>query len=299
MSESERIELKPGIVVNLKSSINGGVAYQRRELEAPEASDDVDVARWETTRITSDAGEHKRAVQIRSAALARIRSECYATRVGFLFCRPGREPELRKAVEDSREMIREFNATALHTRIAVFPLLIEFRDADETICRAIRDEMIVLLDDLERGVRDLDVDAIRRAANQAKRSGAILDGTQSRRVGAAISYARRTAREITRQIEDRGAALANAAFEARASFIRESRFAFLDMDDSPGALAAPDLVAQVDQAPDVAVEANNAALIAALAYVDPTAPIASDDAEEQEEQRLPTVRAQRFADLEF
>jgi len=42
--------IRPGLLVSLKSTVTGGVTYERRDLEAPTEEQGQNVARWETTR---------------------------------------------------------------------------------------------------------------------------------------------------------------------------------------------------------------------------------------------------------
>ena len=250
--------LKPGLLVSLKTSLEGGVTYERRDLaveadpnldadpvvvvdtEATVPADQpkADVARWETTRVIEDAEEHKRAVTARNAAGRAIRSVCTATSFGLL-CNQDREAVLDKAVAEARALVDAHNATAKHTRVSVYVLKGRIASTDEEAARAIASEVRGLLSEMEAGIRRLDVEAVREAASRAKKVGAVLDETQAKLISEAVVAARDAARQIVRRVEGDGEAAEKVLAELSTSAIEKARFAFLDLEEGAAVEALP------------------------------------------------------------
>ena len=233
--------LQPGILVSLKTSLKGGVVYQRVDLEVEDATvvevdgeTVADKSRWETTKIVDDPAELARATKIRSTARGRISAVCAPTSFG-LICAAAREAELNKAVAEAQEMIEDFNSGAIATKVELFVLKGRIAASDEEAAKAIASDVKDLLEQMEQGIRKLDVETIRDAASRARKLGAVLDPTQSERLGKAVAAARTAAREITKRVTKGGELAEKVLAELDTAPIQTARFAFLDLDTAPAA----------------------------------------------------------------
>src|SRR5512137_764344 len=107
--------LRPGILVSLKTQINGGVSYRRIDLDPAHLEDGMQKSRWETTKVVQDPEELERAVKVRGRIRTIIVAVCVESEHGLL-CPVNRERELRAALEEARTLADGFNATAKTTR---------------------------------------------------------------------------------------------------------------------------------------------------------------------------------------
>lgn len=218
--------IRPGLLVALKSTVRGGVTYQRKDIEADEKT-----AKWETTRIVEDPAELERATKARGKALAEIRAVCSATSFGLL-CPEDKETELDAAIARARVIRDEHNATATFTHVDIYALKGRVASSDEEAARAIAQEVAGLVEGMNAGIDKLDPSAIREAAQKAKQMAAMLAPEKAQAVEGAIEAARKAARQITKRIEKEGEAAAIVLADIQRGSIEKARIAFLDLEQS-------------------------------------------------------------------
>lgn len=226
--------LRPGLLVSFKTSVRGNVSYDKREIEADHLTEDgARKARWETERVIVDPAEHEAATRVRSKALSLVRLTCARSAFGLL-CPEIDSDRLQSAIAEARRLADEFNATATLTRVAVYVIVGRIAADDVEAVKAINSEIADLMQQMERGLRNLDVEAVRSAANSAKNVAQMLSPTAALRVKDAIEIARASARKIAAAGEQAASEVDRSAI-AR---IEEARTAFLDLDEGT-AIAAP------------------------------------------------------------
>lgn len=223
--------LKPGLLVSLKTSIRGGVAYQRQDID-PEHVDaaGAKVATWQTTREIPDPAEFERAIKARSAARSVITATCCASSFGLL-CPTTREADLDNAIAEARKIADAHNAGAALSQVQVYVLVGRVASDDAEAARAIGAEVRELLDMMRAGIAAANPEAIREAASKARAIGAMLDESVAGKVGEAIAEARKAAREIVARVSKAGETAAQVVAECSVQRIDAARFAFLDLDD--------------------------------------------------------------------
>ena len=227
--------LRPGLLVSLKTSVTGNVAYRRQDIETEHlTADGAKRARWETERTVVDPAEHDEAIKVRGKCRTLVTAICSASAFGLL-CPEEGAAELMQAVEEAQALAADFNRRAKLTRIGVYVIAGKVAADDAQAVRAIASEVRDLLADMETGLRNLDVKTVRDAANKARDIGRMLTPTAQARVQVAIDAARSAARRIVKAGE-------TAALEVDARALRsitESRTAFLEIGDDIGEIAAP------------------------------------------------------------
>ncbi len=224
--------LKPGFLVSLKTSLQGGVAYQRVDLDADKPDGDpAAIARWETTRRIDDPDEHKRATKARSAARALIESVCVKTAFGLL-CQESKGAELDEKIQSAQALIDAHNQAAHSTHVRVYVLRGRIASTDEEAVKALSSEVREVLEDMQAGIRRVDVEKIREAATRARKLGAILDAEQATKVNRAVEAARDAAKQIVKRIDVDGAEAVRAVAEGMSGPIEQARFAFLEIEES-------------------------------------------------------------------
>jgi hypothetical protein len=221
------------LLVSCKTSVTGNVDYQRTELEAEHIAEDGTArARWETAKRVEDPAEHEAAIKVRGRALGLIRGVCARSAFGLL-CPNNKEQDLADAIRDARTLADQFNATAKLTRIGVYVIAGRVAQDDAEAARAIKSEVAELIALMSEGIKALDVQAVRDAANRAKNVSQMLTPESQERVKEAIDLARTAARTIVKAGEQ-------AATEIDAATLRrleEARTGFLDLDEGEHTVA--------------------------------------------------------------
>lgn len=238
--------IRPGLLVSLKTTIRGNVKYSTETIEAERRQvDGSKFAAWKTEKVVADAAEDERATEARSKARHAVTRVCAASAFGLL-CPQDKAEELSAGIDEARRIAGEFNATARFSQIDVYCIAGKVAGDEAEAVRAINSEVRSLLDDMERGVANMDVAAIRKAATDARNIGAMLRPEVAARVQEAIDAARTAARRMVKAGE-------TAALEVdrlTLAKIRGARTEFLDLDGA-AEVAAPTIAARaVDFEPD-------------------------------------------------
>jgi hypothetical protein len=228
---SKASTIKPGLLVSIKSTVVGGVRYQRVDLDADKAiDDDADVSRWETTRVIEDKAEYEKATKCRSMALSLIRKVCSTTSFGLL-CPNDQEGALDVAIAASRQLVENHNTDAVHTRVGVYVLKGRVASDDAEAARAITQEIAELTVKMDAGIKAFDPKAIRDAANRARELSSMLSEEAQEKIGGAIEQARKAARTIVKRIETEGEDRSLVMMDIQRGQIESARIAFLDMSE--------------------------------------------------------------------
>lgn len=237
--------LRPGLLVSLKTSVVGNVSYTRRVIK-PETKTEsgTQEAVWETERVIIDPDEHEAAKKARQRARALITQVCTASAFGLL-CPEDTTPNLEQAISDARSVADAFNEVSKLSRIYIYVITGRIASDDVEAMRAINSEVRDLLDDMEQGTKNLDVKSIREAAARAKNLGSMLSPDAAVRLQLAIDAARGAARKIVAAGEQAAQEIDVVAVRR----IKESRTAFLDLDDAKPVAAPAAEARALDLAP--------------------------------------------------
>jgi hypothetical protein len=228
--------IRPGILVALKTSVRGGVRYERTQLSV-----DIDNAeRWETTKIVSNPDELAAASKARSDAANMVMRACNRTSFGLL-CPERYEAELNAAVVRAQDIVDSFNATARHTHVSIYVLKGRVAASDEVAAKAIAAEVTDLIAAMGKGIDDMDPKSVREAAAKARQMLNVLTEDNAQRVELAIEAARKAARDIVRRIEKKGEEAEAVLADIDRSQIDAARIAFLDMAEAEQPRATQDL----------------------------------------------------------
>jgi len=230
---SEVRVIKPGILVSLKTHQTGNRVYKKREIEPAHVTDNgAEVSRWDTTKITYDPEEAKEASQITNRARYLITRLCADTAHGPL-CPAERREELQAAIAEARELVAEFNARSVFTRISLNVICGEVIADDVNTARALMSETEQFLAQMQEGLKELDVKKVRALCTKALNVGQMLSPDANAAAVAAVNAAREACRKIVAAGEQAAIELDRNALET----IALARSAFLDFgvesDDSP------------------------------------------------------------------
>lgn len=219
--------LRPGMLVSLKTSVKGGVKYDRETLEQSHATEEGTLrAKWETTKEVENPEEFELAQKIRGKCRSLITGICAQSDFGLL-CPSNRVKDLEAAIEQARGISEQFNLVATRSTVSFYIITGQVAVDDVEATRAIAAEVRGLMDAMEQGVKAADVEAIRAAANKARNLGSMLSDEAGQRVKEAVEQARAVASKIARS----GDEAAKVVAEIRLDAVEKARFAFLDFDE--------------------------------------------------------------------
>lgn len=222
--------IRPGHLVSLKTTLRGGVTYDKRTIEYDHLQGDKRVAKWETTREIADADEHERGHKARSKARHAVARVCCNSSFGLL-CPLANREALTEAIAEARRISDEFNATARFSRLEVYVMTGQIADNDMEATKAIASDVRELIAAMEAGVRKADPKAIREAADRAREVAGMLSDDAKKKVSAAIAEVRGVASEIVRRVEKAGVTAASVVEGIQLRAIDAARFAVLDTEE--------------------------------------------------------------------
>lgn len=305
--------IRPGILVALKTTLSGGVSYVRKDLETGLTEEELKaiakengtkipaITRWETVRTIDDPADYEAASKVRNLAGNTIRGACAKTSFGLL-CTVEQEAALDAACATAQKVVEDHNATSPSTRVTVHCLKGRIAGTDEEAARAIVKEVQDLIDDMNRGIEQLDPKAIRDAAQRATDMGSMLAPAQAETVEKAVEAARRAARVIVKRVEKGGEEGAVVLADLQRGALERARIAFLEFD-APAAIGeatpAVDMTAraaaiEIDEGP-VSEEEPTPAPVAPTTV---TAPAPEFDFEDQDESSWPEVAYEDLSPFE-
>ena len=234
---SEVRTLRPGLLVSLNTSIKGNIHYQKVDLEGAHVdSNGEQRARWETTRVITDPDEHEAAVKVRGQIAYLVRSICAKSAFGLL-CPESNADKLTEAIRESRVLADEFNAEASLTRVSVNVIFGRIAQDDVEAVKAISEEIRSLMEDMQNGLQQLDVKAVRDACNRARGLDDMLSDEAKGRLDVAVEAARSAARRIVKAGETVGLEIDRQAIAK----IDLARTSFLDLDIEAASLRSPEM----------------------------------------------------------
>ena len=197
----EATTFRAGLAVDLTVRISGGVEYKRTEKRAPRKVGTAVIEEWETEKTVANAAEWEKAVALRGDLRHSISRLCARTPLGdLLLIPPDRETDVRAALDAARSKVDAHNASASAHHLVMGCVLLRFVPEDEWTARSIRGEIFAVLTRMDQGIGNADAEAIREAADAAKRVLPMLTSIAAPVLEQAVEEARRAAREITRRI---------------------------------------------------------------------------------------------------
>jgi hypothetical protein len=212
----------------MSTSIKGNCRYISETIENAHIGDQGEErARWETTRVIADPDEHDEAMKIRGKARGLIVAQCLPSAFGLL-CPESKLDELLAAINEARILVDKFNADARLTRVAFNVIYGRIEQDDVQAVRAISAELRNLMEEMQAGLANLDVKAVRDAAAKARGISGMLAPEAKTRLEVAIVAARESAKKIVKAGEVIGLEIDRDAIEK----IDQARVSFLDLEDA-------------------------------------------------------------------
>jgi len=224
--------MKPGILVDVGTTVTGGVHYEREDIDERVEADGSEVSEWKTKKMMEDAEEHREAGRLRSKIIRFFYSICSQTGRGALLCPEAREDELNEAIVKAHGIADEFNSRSRYTRIEFDVFKGRISETDEENTRALANQIRRMLDDIDAGVRGLDPKLIRNARDRAKQIGQMIDAGQAKRVTDAAEAATEAANAIAKRVIREGEKGEKVIADLNLKAIRKARFAFLDTSET-------------------------------------------------------------------
>jgi hypothetical protein len=215
--------------------MEGGFSYERTLIEPEHIVNGEARERWETLRIIEDPEEHKLAKSARRRVRTVIASVCSESRFGLL-APEDRKDDLDAKLVEAQQVADEYNKDAKLTTLSVDVILGRVEQDDVRAVKAIKSELRGLIDDMQGGLKTLNVKGAREAASKAKGLGQMLSPEIRQQVEEIVAETRK---EASRFVKAGEAVALKADFEVIAR-IDAARTAFLDLDDA-AEVAAPEM----------------------------------------------------------
>lgn len=220
--------LRPGLLVSLKTSQRGNVTYTKEDIFRDRPTEDGKrEAIWKTQRTIALPAEHDAACKVRTKARSLISSACANSAFGLL-CPEDQGDVLEAKIAEAHALVDEFNAAAKMSRVYLCVIAGRIAPDDVEAVKAINSEISDLMEVMRDGIGNLDVKAVRDAANRVRSVGQMLSPDAQARVQLAVDAARAAAKKIVAAGEQAAQEIDRQAI-AR---IAEARTAFLDLDDA-------------------------------------------------------------------
>lgn len=215
--------LRPGILVSIRTHQTGNRSYQKREIERAHLTEGgVERSRWDTVKIVYDPEEAKEASQVNNRARYLVTRLCAETAHGPL-CPTERREELYAAIEEARTMVADFNARAAFTRLSINVICGEIVADDVNTARALFSETEDFMRQMQEGLKELDVKKVRALCLKTLDVGQMLSPDANAAAVLAVNAARDACRKIVAAGEQAAIALDQNALEtialARSSFL--------------------------------------------------------------------------------
>ena len=220
---SEVRTLKPGILVAIRTHQRGNRSYTKREIERAHLTDGgMERSRWDTTKIVYDPAEDKEASQVANKARYTVTRLCADTAHGPL-CPVERRDELNEAIAEARKMVAEFNERAVFTRVAIHVICGEIVADDVNTARALFSETEQFMEQMVKGLQELDVKKVRALCVKTLDVGQMLSPDANAAAVLAVNAAREACRKIVAAGEQAAIAIDQNAIDtiglARNSFL--------------------------------------------------------------------------------
>lgn len=219
--------LRPGLLVALKTSIQGNVNTWSNDIERSEER-----VHTETVRTYADRAEHDRAVQTRSKVRSLLRSVCAQTNFGLL-CPEERREQLDAAIAEVSKVVADFNSTAKYSLVWAGVVTGSIAATDLQAVRSINSEVRDMIDAMRNGITAKDASAARDAAERAQQIAQMLAKDAQDLVAEAVQATRKAASAIVKAGKDRkpeALEIAEVNTTVALNVLSAKRGAFLDFD---------------------------------------------------------------------
>lgn len=222
--------IKPGYLVSVKTTLRGGVKYEREDIRNEHKKDGSKEEEWRTVKTVTNEEEFKAAEKQRAKIAALVSSRCKLTPFG-LICQEEDIEELYMAKELAELMVDEWNTSAKHTIMTLNVLPVCISTDDERVARDIAKQMRDLAKQMKDAVRAGDVEAIREAAKTAATMKEMFGEEEKARVSLAIKAARDAAKIITKQVIKNKEKIEAVLPTLKLGPISKMRFVFADIPE--------------------------------------------------------------------
>ncbi|MEK6883204.1 MAG: hypothetical protein AABY22_26495, partial [Nanoarchaeota archaeon] len=242
------LALKPGILVYLRSEIEGGVKYDSKGLTDEQAeaaglevatnvTDTATIRKVGSVIVTDDPDEFDRAKRVRGICRRLVSVLCEETPFGLL-CPRDKKDDLAAAIRQSYREAEEFNKDSRYSSVRLW-ITRGYQVVDDAgDIKRVAEEMREILDEMKAGIDGADAEAVRAAMKRAKLVAGMIDGEHAERVKGAIRQAKEMADQIAKAARDRADKGVEIIVRCKTDEILSARASFLDVVESIGAIEA-------------------------------------------------------------
>lgn len=240
--------LRPGFMIALTSRMKGGIEYETLHEESDQSTEGVLTEEKTTKKTIFDVEEHEKAVKVRGLVVYQIRRLCVKTPF-CLLCPEDKEAELDQGIKIARQLMDDFNAKSVYTKIRFYVLKAKLLANDEQTAMAIAGEMRSLLAEMSGAIEKMNPEAIREAIAKATQLAEMMQEKEQGEARLAIELARTAAREMAKTIKKKGSVAIDVVQDYRVSLLalEKAQKVFLDYEEPP-------TLTKEEEAPQVAAQ---------------------------------------------
>jgi hypothetical protein len=226
---SDTRTVRPGLLVVLRTRIDGGVDYETEVVDAAH-KDEIGqlVSEWNTRKTVTDAEVFAQAKKVQSECRGKIVNVCAATAFGLL-CTLDREDALRAGVMEANTIAAKWNSSNPVSRVQVNVIIGKVEQDDVAAMKAITDQVNQLMIGMEKSIVDGDPTAIGKFCDQARDISQMLEPEAMAFVREGIDAARIVKRQINKLAKS-GETAKIVVDQKVLEKVTSARTAFLDLD---------------------------------------------------------------------
>jgi len=228
--------IRDGYLVVGAISQSGCVSYTHKDRQQAINGERLD-ADWNTHKIVISVKEQRALGYTRNLLTKKIANLGTAINNFGIFVPKDRADELEAAISVARNGVWEYNANAKYTRLAFNFSVFEISGGDERVARALYDNTVSLLENVNECVEKGDIKGLRYALGRMKGISNILPKDTGAKLAEQIKAAREAAKAAVKAAEEGGSEsqktkkIIDALKEVKAAGLRASLVETIDEID--------------------------------------------------------------------
>jgi len=195
--------IKDGYLVVGGISQRGCVSYTHSGRKKNESGERLEED-WETHKVVLSVDEQKNLSSTRRLLRRKISSLGSIINDFGIYVPREAGNELEAAISVANEGVREYNKKAKYTRLQANFTVFEIGGGDERVAKALYDNTVNLLDDMNEAIEKGDIKALRYSIKRMRGISSVLPPQTGKKLAAQIKEAREAAKEAVKAQSESG-----------------------------------------------------------------------------------------------
>lgn len=214
MQQLKTFKIEPCLLVRDRLKVDRGVKYFRRDISNETHDDGSESATWETERHYKNRAETALANSVYAKARQRVRSVCISTDIGPI-CPLRNQGELKRAIQDAKELVDKFNEDAQFCRIEYLVVCTRIEPDNENGVTILRETLEQSATEIRQALMAFDPKKARDVLYATKNAvGVLSDPASQQALSEAQEEARKLCKEMTRLLKEFDGSRENALASA-------------------------------------------------------------------------------------